>query len=245
MLKVLKGDLHIHTCLSPCGDKDMMPENIIKSAKNKGLDFIGICDHNSAENVLAVKSKGKKFGVDVLGGIEITSKEEVHILAFFDSDSSLLKIQKIVYENLNLQENDPALFGEQIIVDEDSQVIGTNKRLLIGATELKIEKIVDIIHDLDGLAIASHVDRPAFSIIGQLGFVPEELKLDALELSPLYTKENRKDLLLPPNSPRVFFSDAHRLEEIGNATTSFLLESASCGEIKKALLNQDERKVMT
>jgi hypothetical protein len=242
MLKVLKGDLHIHTCLSPCADKDMMPGKIVEKAIDKQLNIIGICDHNSWENVFAVKKRGIRSGIAVLGGIEITSSEEVHIIALFDEDSSLLKIGEIVYENLLPRENDETLFGEQLVCDEYDQVIKNNKRFLIGATNLKIEEIVDIIHRLHGLAIASHVDREAFSIIGQLGFIPEGLRLDAVELSPQHSL--KKNIPLPQNLAKVFFSDAHKTEEIGNAKTSFLLEKATVGEIRMALLNRDGRKVL-
>ena len=100
MLKKIKADLHIHTCLSPCGETDMTPAMIIQKAKSKGLDVIGICDHNSSENVRVIKNIGDKNNLKVLGGMEVTSKEEVHILALFDDNKSLAKLQKIVYENL-------------------------------------------------------------------------------------------------------------------------------------------------
>lgn len=252
MLKKFIGDLHIHTCLSPCGENEMTPKRITEVAKKKGLDFIGISDHNSTENVLAVKRCGKELGIKVMGGIEITSIEEVHILGFFDDDSSLMKIQEIVYENLSDEENDETLFGKQIIIDENDGIKGVNKRLLISATKLKIDKIVDIIHNLDGLAIASHVDRESFSIIGQLGFIPKELKLDAVEVSPLFRSQPRikYGVEVSPvsstgqNLPIVSFSDAHRLEEIGTAKTTFFLQEITLEEIKKALLNYDGRGVM-
>lgn len=242
MLRQFVGDLHIHTCLSPCGDKDMVPTRIIKEAINKGLNIIGITDHNSTENVLAVKNKGAKYGIEVFGGIEITSKEEVHILAFFDNESQLVKIQEIIYENLSDEENDEELFGEQLIIDDNDGIIGKNKRLLIGATELKIEKIVDVIHNLDGLAIASHIDREAFSIIGQLGFIPDGLKLDAVEVSPKFKLSTFNFQL--STLPVASFSDAHRLTDIGSAKTIFILQEPTVKELKKALLNQDGRGVI-
>lgn len=242
MLKILRGDLHIHTCLSPCTDKDMLPGNILQEAQNKGLDIIGICDHNSVENVFAIKRRAIRTGIEVLGGIEITSSEEVHIIGLFDEESSLLKIGEIVYDNLPPQENDEALFGEQLVSDEYDRIIKNNKRLLIGATKLKVDQIVDIIHCLDGLAIASHVDREAFSIIGQLGFIPEGVRIDAIEFSPNYRLSNNSSTSW--NLARVFFSDAHRIPEIGIVSTSFLLERPAVYELRKALLRQDGRRVL-
>ena len=193
MLKRIKADLHIHTCLSPCGETDMTPAMIVQKAKSKRLDVIGICDHNSSENVRVIKNIGDKNNLKVLGGMEVTSKEEVHILALFDDDEDLSKLQKIVYENLK-GENNEELFGYQLIVDEQDEIIDLNKKLLIGATDLTVDEVVEHIHSLNGLAIASHVDRERFSLIGQLGFVPEGLDLDGLELSPSYmNKKNRRE----------------------------------------------------
>ncbi|MCK4233158.1 PHP domain-containing protein, partial [candidate division WOR-3 bacterium] len=189
MLEEFKGDLHVHTCLSPCGDFSMLPALIIMKAKERDLDIIGICDHNSTENVMAVKKVGTMEGVTVIGGIEITSQEEVHILALFDDDADLLRIQNIVYEHLP-GVNDEDAFGEQLIVDEKDEILGFNEKLLIGATTLFLEQVVDIIHQLGGIAIAAHVDRDAFSIIGQLGFIPEGLDVDGLEISPRNSVED-------------------------------------------------------
>jgi PHP family Zn ribbon phosphoesterase len=163
-MKEYKMDLHIHTCLSPCAQSDMLPTTIIKQARDKNVDVVGICDHNSAENVLAVRKAGEKEGVQVLGGMEISSSEEVHILAFFDDDGALLEMQNIVYENL-FGENDEKYFGEQLIVDEYDKIIGSTNKLLIGSTSLGIDRIVELVHSLGGLAVASHVDRDSFSII--------------------------------------------------------------------------------
>ena len=242
-MKEFKGDLHIHTCLSPCGDSEMVPSAIVNEAK-KNLDIIGISDHNSTENVDAVKKVARIEGLEVIGGVEITSAEEVHILGFFDNEGSLKTIQEIIYENLP-GENNETIFGEQIVIDEYDRKIGVNKKLLIGATTLSVQKIVETIHSLGGLAIASHIDREAFSILGQLGFIPEGLALDALEISPLNSLESiRTKFPQIHNFPFVSFSDAHRLEEVGKSTTNFLIEEASIQEIKKALLNQDGRSIL-
>ena len=145
--------------------------------------MIGICDHNSAENVACAKKVGEKEGLTVIGGIEVTSQEEVHILALFSEDRDLFELADLIYENLP-GINDERVFGEQIVVNEDDEVLGFNKRLLIGATVLPLRQIVDRIHSLSGLAIAPHIDRESFGIIGQLGFIPDGLELDGLEVSP-------------------------------------------------------------
>ena len=245
MLKKIKADLHIHTCLSPCGDMSMMPTVIVEKAKLKGLDVIGICDHNSSENVAAVKNAGEKYNLKVLGGMEVTSKEEVHILALFDEDKKLSELQEIVYENLK-GKNDEELFGYQLVVDEQDEIIDLNKKLLIGATDMTVDRIVELIHSLNGLAIASHVDRERFSLIGQLGFVPEGLDLDGLELSPRYMSEKKKlDFPMAAGFPLVTFSDAHLPDDIGETSTFFLLDDITVKELKKALKNKDGRSILT
>lgn len=244
MLKKFRMDLHIHTCLSPCGDSDMRPGEIVKKAKLGDLDAIGICDHNSAENVTAVRKAGERENLEVIGGIEITSREEVHILALFDREADLLLTQNVVYEHLP-GTNDKDVFGDQLIVDENDRITGTTDRLLIGATTLLLEQIVEIVHRFGGLAIASHVDREAFSIIGQLGFIPEGLSVDGLEVSPLNSLEDvRGRLPQLTHFPLVTFSDAHYLDDIARTYTSFLVERADVQEIGKALLNEDGRRIL-
>ena len=230
--------MHIHTCLSPCADLEMSPRNIVSEAKRKGLQVIGICDHNSAENVPAVEKNAAREGITVIGGMEVTSKEEVHIIALFGSEESLFSLQEIVYENLH-GTNDEELYGEQVIVNEEDEVLGFSNKLLIGATDISIERLVDLIHERDGLAIAAHVDREGFGIIGQLGFIPEELPLDALELAD----PSKRDSI--PNGNRLPFitsSDAHKLDDVGRRSTTFLMKAATTAEIRQCLCGVEGRK---
>jgi PHP family Zn ribbon phosphoesterase len=244
MVEEYRGDLHVHTCLSPCGDLSMLPRSIIMVAKEKGLDIIGICDHNSTANVMAVKRAGEKAGVAVIGGIEIATQEEVHIMALFEEEDALKQIQTIVYEHLP-GVNDAEAFGEQVVVDENDEVLELNERLLISATTLLLNQVVDIVHGLGGIAIASHVDREAFSIIGQLGFIPEGLPLDGLEVSArISVSEAKENFPQVKEYPLVSFSDAHYLEDIGKQTTSFLLEAPSVPELAKALRGIEGRAIL-
>lgn len=240
-LKEFRADLHIHTCLSPCADAAMLPESIIKQAKFASLDIIGICDHNSTENVVAVKEAGKSAGIQVLGGIEISSREEVHIMGFFSNDSALQVIQEIIYKNLS-GENKKDVFGEQLVVDSSGKIIGANPRLLIGAVNLGVEKIIALIKSMDGIAIASHIDRESFGMIGQLGFIPRGLELDALEVTARCPSE-KITAYKKYGLEIVKFSDAHFLQDIGNASTVFSLNAPEFSEINLALHGAQGRKV--
>jgi len=149
MLRLFRADLHIHTCLSPCADLNMGPRAIVNKARQHGLDVIGICDHNSSENVPAVVRAARDTNLKVLPGMEVTSKEEVHVLALFDTLERALRLQEIVYEHLP-GENDAEAFGPQVVVNEDHDVLGFNPRLLAGATEKKAEA-VRMLAELEGL----------------------------------------------------------------------------------------------
>ena len=242
MLRCFKADLHVHTCLSPCTELDMSPMRILTAAKKKEIDVIGICDHNSSENSLAVMNAAKKMNINVFPGMEVTSQEEVHVLALFDEIENALKLQEYVYENLP-GENDEETFGMQIIVNEKEEVLGSNNKLLIGATTIPLEEIIKNIHSFNGIAIASHIERKSFSIIAQLGFIPDNLELDALEISPSITPEEAKKMY-SDDYPITYSSDAHYPDDIGKAFTSFLLKDATLAEVKKALKNEDGRKLI-
>ncbi len=245
MLKTFRADLHIHTCLSPCGDLEMTPSAIVKEAKRRGLDIIGICDHNSAENIMATQRAGQKEGITVIAGIEVTSAEEVHILALFNDSAKAIQLQTIVYEHLLPGVNNEATFGEQVVVNEDDEVLEFNQRLLIGATSLSLQKVVASIHSLSGLAMAAHIDRQAFGIIGQLGFVPADSGLDGMEVSPrISCQEARVKFPQANNFGLVTFSDAHYLQDIGKAFTQFLIKEPVLEEIYKALKNKDGRQII-
>ena len=220
----------------------MTPTGILTAAQEAGLDILAICDHNSSENVVAVKKAAKDTNIIVLPGMEVTSLEEVHVLALFEDTAHVLELQELIYRNLP-GKNDEDTFGKQVIVDDKEDVLGFSDRLLIGATTIPLEDIIQSIHSLRGLAIASHIDRESFSIFGQLGFIPKDLGLDALEISPNITFSEAKKKY-PLNYPIISSSDAHYPKDVGKNFTSFFLENGTLAEIKKALKNEDGRKIV-
>ncbi len=242
-LRRIKADLHVHTCLSPCSGLDMSPREVVNAAVRNGIDLIGICDHNSAENIVAVKKAGERNGLMVFGGMEVASSEEAHILVFFEDDDDLLQFQEHVYRHL-VGRNDEHSFGLQVIADDEDGVSGFCDKLLIAATSLSSEAIVAKARSAKGqsLVIAAHVDRESFSITGQLGFIPPGLALDAVEVSGLSADEVKDKFPDCRNYPAVASSDAHRPEDIGKRFTWFTIQDATFAEIKKALAGTNNRK---
>ncbi len=240
-----RADLHIHTCLSPCADLRMTPCRIVEKAASLGIDIIAICDHNSIENVKVTKGLAEEKRINVISGIEVTSSEEVHIIGLFRDIRDSIKIQDIVYENLQPGENDEKIFGMQVVVNERDEVLDFNKRLLIGSTKLSVNKVVEIIHSLCGLAIAAHIDREGFGIIGQLGFIPPDIKFDALEISHRLTIEEAKRRFKEySHIPWITSSDAHNLNDIGRSSSSFLMFNSTFDELYLALKGEGGRAVI-
>jgi PHP family Zn ribbon phosphoesterase len=243
-LRSFKVDLHIHSCLSPCGELEMSPRAIVEKSLDRGLDLIAVCDHNSAENVGAVIRAGRQRGLAVLAGMEVSSMEEVHSLAVFDTEEQALRMQELIYQHMR-GTNRPELFGDQVVANEFDEVEGFNDRLLIGAVQLDLQKIVTAVHRFGGLSIASHVDRPSFSILSQLGFFPDDVELDGVEISRHTTPEKaRSDIAGLERFTLVSFSDAHFPEDIGKPSTCFVMEAPSVDEIRLALREEGGRKVV-
>lgn len=244
MLKKFRADLHIHSCLSPCSDWDMSPKKIVEKSAEQRLDLIAICDHNTAENVAAAIREGARQGITVLPGMEVCSKEEVHLVTLFNKIEDSLKMQEYVYAHLP-GENRPEVFGHQVVADEHDHVLGENPHLLIGATQLSLLEIVKKVHHLDGICISSHVDRPSYSLIGQLGFIPEDLHLDAVEVSYRVPLDKALTAIAGiKDYPCVTASDAHFLRDIGKAWTEFILDAPTLKEIRMALADTEGRRIL-
>ncbi|MDF1615964.1 PHP domain-containing protein [Petrocella sp. FN5] len=207
-------DLHIHTALSPCGHEDMTPNNIVNMSKLCGVDVIAITDHNTCENVEAVMKVALKSDLIVIPGMEIESREEVHLVCLFPTLDQVQKVQAIVYSHLPNRPNNRKIFGEQILFNDEDDPIGTNNRLLSFACDLSLEQVVQVCLDHDGVCIPAHIDRPSYSIISNLGMMPENIDFPTLEISrhnaiESYIKEY-------PNHQVIQNSDAHDLGYIGS-----------------------------
>jgi PHP family Zn ribbon phosphoesterase len=244
-MNIYRADLHIHTVLSPCGDLEMSPVNVVARAKELRLDIIGITDHNTTRHCALTKKLGAENGIFVLTGAEVTTKEEVHCLTFFDKTESLEKFQEYLTAHLPFIKNEPSIFGYQVVVDEQENILEEIDSLLIASIDQSIEQVRAKVKELEGLFIPAHVDRPSYGILGQLGFMPGDLNPDAIEI---FHKSSREVFLSmhPEFNKYVLIrnSDAHYIEQIGQAYSSFLLDHVSFGEISMAFRKEQGREVI-
>jgi len=208
-------DLHIHSCLSPCADEDMTPNNIVNMSLIKGLDIIAITDHNSGRNAEALVETGKQAGLVVVPGMELCTSEEIHILCYFRNTEKLTAFQNFVYENLPPVKNREDIFGTQIIMDSLDQEIGREDKFLAAASGLDVATAVGYVRELGGIVVPAHVDRQSFSMLATLGTIPEEYSFNYLECT---CNCNLDELFKEyPELIRYSFlrsSDAHFLENI-------------------------------
>lgn len=235
-MPLFRADLHIHTLLSPCGDLEMSPANIVNEACNKGLDIIGITDHNSTRQAPLIQQLAQERGLFVLCGAEITTKEETHCLAFMPDADTLRQLQSYLDAHLPDIPNNEEEFGYQVCVDREEQIVFQEERLLWSALNQNIDQIEQKVHALGGLFIPAHINRPRYSLISQLGFVPTDIKADALELS----KHKGISDFLKENSYLSGFSfiqssDAHCLSDIGTIFTLLEMNHRSFNEVRLAL----------
>ena len=221
MIKI-SYDFHIHSCLSPCGDKDMTPANIAGMAFVNGLDAIALTDHNSAKNCPALKKAAEAYGIVCLYGMELTTLEEVHTVCLFADLSKALQWDEYVYSHLLKIKNEEAIFGEQVIMDSEDNIIGKEENLLINATNISFDSVFAPVWELGGIAFPAHVDKDSYSLLSNLGFVPPECDFNIAELKDLAKSE--QIITAHPyfnNCRLVSNSDAHYLEQI-NTPQNFL-----------------------
>lgn len=244
-MKLFRADLHIHTVLSPCGDLEMSPGNIVSEAVQKGLDIIGITDHNTTRHCELITRLATEKGIFVMQGAEVTTKEEVHCLAFFENTYSLSKFQEFLDKSLPEMMNDPQVFGYQLQVDEDENVVYEENKLLINAISKSFEETEAFVHSHNGIFIPAHLNRPKNSIYSQLGFLPDNIYADALEISRTTTSElfrtvhpETKDFTL------IRSSDAHYRDDIGTSVTLFFMNECSFAEMRQALKKENGRNII-
>jgi PHP family Zn ribbon phosphoesterase len=228
-------DFHIHSALSPCAGLEMSPRDIVRRAIETGLDIIAITDHNMVENALYACEIGARLGIVVLPGMELQTREEIHLLAIFGDTGTALDFQKGIYPLLPPVQNNADYFGDQVVVDENDQIVRFEERLLLNSVQVSLEEAVSLIKARGGIVIPSHIDLPTFSIISQLGYIPEDLRFHALEIHDAKNIPQMLPFIQRKDIPFVTFSDAHYLADIGKKRTGLDLTEPCFEAVVEAL----------
>ncbi len=218
------ADLHMHSCLSPCADDDMTPANICGMAYIKGLQAIAVTDHNTGRNLPYVKEAADHYGLIFLPGMEITTKEEVHLLGYFKDVETAVEVGEIFSSHLPPMKNKPDFFGNQLVMNTDDEVVAVEDRLLIGATDLDLEECTKIIREHGGAAVPAHINR-GHGLLTNLGLFPAEPEFPVVEV------RNELDLndKLIGDRKRLQSSDAHHLGDIMEAVFDLPTDRFSLG----------------
>lgn len=240
------ADLHVHSLLSPCAAVEMTPRNIVWHAVQHEVDIIAITDHNACDNVVAALEAAKGTEVTVLLGMEVESKEEAHLIVLFEKMRQLKAWEQFIKSHLSGRLNDAERFGAQFIVDAEDNFIAEKTELLLTSLTVGVSEITSQVKNLGGICIASHVDRPTYSIISQLGFIPPDVDLAAVEVSRNMSIAHAAERIPAIGRlPVITASDAHVMDDFVNGPkTTFYLEQPTIEEIRQALLAQNSRKVV-
>lgn len=243
-MKTLLADFHIHTLLSPCAEIEMTPHHIVMRAAQYGVDAVAITDHNASANAAAAVEAAKNYGVKVFPGMEVECREEAHIVVLFDTLEQLAAWQKIVDANMSGLKNNAERFGAQFIVDDDDNFIAEEERMLLGPLKLPAAEVIQKVNAMGGMAIAAHVDRPSYSLLMQLGFLPSDMGLAAAEISSAGIRElkEQKLKLALGGLNYVTDSDAHMMDSFINGPKNLItVKSLTVAELKLALASEDGR----
>jgi 3',5'-nucleoside bisphosphate phosphatase len=243
MLRWYTADLHVHTVLSPCAELSMGPRDIVDRAIATKIDIIAVTDHNSAENVSAVIQAAKNTSLTVIPGMEVYVREGAHMICLFPTLDADLEFQDFIYSHLPEGKHEPDMFGPQLICDEDENIVGENERLLSLPTNAPVELVANKVKELDGIIYPAHIDRQSYSIIRILGFIPDNLTINAVEIALDYEKAVDQYRFLKGGKYSVIrASDAHDIDQLGNKLTYLNIEKPLFEELKKAIEKSDGRK---
>jgi PHP family Zn ribbon phosphoesterase len=229
-------DLHMHSCLSPCADDDMTVHNIANMSMLCGLDIVALTDHNTLKNCPPFFAACKGAGIVPVAGVELTTREEVHVLCYFPSLESAMSFDGFIYRLLPDIENRPDIFGRQVILGADDEPAGEEPRLLLSACDIGIDDLPALVAGYGGAAVPAHIDRPANSLIANLGFIPEEYVFSCYEVKDL----SRLPALMASNPALagkriISSSDAHALAGIPEKSRTLALAARSAEALVAAL----------
>lgn len=230
-------DFHLHSCLSPCGDNDMTPYNLVNMAKIMGLDAIALTDHNTSLNCPAAIAVGKEVGIIVIPGMELCTTEEVHVVCLFPEIQNALDFSSFVRTKIPKIKNRPEIFGEQYIMDSRDNVLSQEELLLTTAADIPIGDVPKTVKNYGGVCFPAHIDRASYSVISNLGEINEDMGFSSAEITVKADKgayfEKYPCL---KNMNILSSSDAHYLENIGEAHGKLEISSLSTQKILSKLV---------
>ncbi|MCQ2400562.1 MAG: PHP domain-containing protein [Lachnospiraceae bacterium] len=230
-------DLHIHSCLSPCGDNAMTPANIAGMAAAKGLEAIALTDHNSSRNCGPFLAYCDAYGIIGIPGLEINTIEEVHAVCLFRTLEDALDFDSYVYDHLQKVPNNERIFGQQILMNDDEEEIGREPNLLINATDISFDEVWDLVRNRNGVMFPAHIDKDANSLTANLGFIPPGSQFKTVEIKDLKKLHKVRETHPFVNTCQVVSnSDAHYLDAIREPSLSLYVEEKSRDGIIDALL---------
>ena len=228
-------DLHLHSALSPCGDNDMTPNNLVNMAYLKQLDIIALTDHNCAKNLPAAEKISNQLGILFVPGMEIETSEEIHMLAYFETVEGALEFgDELEKKYLPKIQNRVDIFGNQYVMDENDSIVTELENLLTVATTLSFQDASEIVPKFGGVCVPAHVDKSAYSVFSNLGYIPPECSFATLEISKKPTaKQFAEEKHLYDNYKIIQNSDAHYLQDISERENFIEI----CGKSTKSFLN--------
>lgn len=242
-MKTWRAELHVHTVLSPCAGVEMIPPLIVSEALDQKISLIAITDHNATANIQAVQKAALGTELIVLPGVELQTQEEVHSLCLFDQLEQIEEFQAWISARLPDMQNRPDFFGEQFVVDETGEFLRREDRLLLNSVDASLNEAFEKVSSLGGLFIPAHVNRQAFGLLANLGFVPPDIPFPALEISRHITGD-AATAAYPQLSkyPLIQNGDVHFLDGF-LGSTYFDLQQPTISEIALALAHQSDRSL--
>lgn len=227
-------DFHIHSCLSPCGDEDMTPNNIVNMSLLKGLDVIALTDHNTMKNCPSILELAKASGLLVIPGMEIQTREDVHIVALFPNIETAASVEALLDEHRLMLPHKPEKFGQQLIMNAKDEIIEEYPITLLASIDIGVDQLICMVRDSGGVAFPAHINKQANSVLGNLGFIPEDWPIAALEI---FRADENQDLVEKYVKQYKILrnSDAHYLQDISEAVNTIDIPALTVDEVIKYL----------
>ena len=236
-------DLHIHSCLSPCGDNDNTPNNIAGMASLCELDIVALTDHNTAKNCPAFFAAAKKYGIIPIVGMELTTSEDIHVVCLFEKLPDALEFDDFINGKRIKIKNKPQIFGEQLILDADDNIIAQEENLLSNATAISIDEVTSLIKKFNGICYPAHIDRASNGIIAILGTIPQDSGFAMYEVHSKDQVDRLAKEYAIDKDRFIVSSDAHYLTDMRDKENFFTLSSEKRDDVVAELFELFRRKL--